>query len=147
MNITQNKNLYTALDNIVAWTTDALLEFIEVGGSNDVMFPLKEGQDVLWRASTQTSEYGKTTVYLTAYPVLSRTSCGAWIETPYERRKKRWVSDTGYKQFASGDKAKAVKKMYERKQREIRILQSRLAGAEMDMAGLKAHKEQLYGQV
>ena len=128
-------------------TQNEQLEFVEYGGSNAIVFPLSEGQDVLWRASTQTSEYGKTYIYLTAYPVLSRTACGAWIETPYERRKKRWVSDTGYKQFASDEKAKAVKKMYERKQREVHILRSRLAGAEMDMAGLKEHYADLFKPV
>ncbi len=128
-------------------TQNEKLEFVEYGGSNAIVFPLLEGQDVLWRAVTQTSEYGKTFIYLTAYPVLSRTVCGAWIETPYEKRKKRWVSDTGYKRFASKTKENAVRKMYERKQREVKILRNRLAGAEMDMAGLKEHYADLFKPV
>lgn len=57
------------------------------------------------------------------YDVVKKTPCGYWIETPYERRKRRWVANSGKKRYAYPTKKMAMHNFIARKKRQIKLLE------------------------
>jgi hypothetical protein len=71
---------------------------------------------------------GDTSVECRSYPLLKKTTKGAWIG---DKIYKKWVSNTSKKRFAYPTKEEALKSFILRKKRQINILEKRLDRAKI----------------
>lgn len=96
-----------------------------------------EGVDVLWRAEArrysyiidaELERYGTTRPKLELhwYKVKKRTPCGAWVDD-------KFVNLNCTKRYAVPTEAEALESFKARKQRQIKILSSRLSEAEEEL--------------
>lgn len=91
--------------------------------------------DRLYRA--EWSMYYEGQIFLTSFRITKRTACGAWIDHPWED-KRRFVNLKAVKQYASETEAEAIKQLLHRTERFAEIHEAKARKARNDLAAFGA---------
>lgn len=94
---------------------------------------------VAWAAPLDDNDYpigpSKVTIVLNTFPILSRTTCGVWIDyqAPRSSSTKKFVNLNARKQFANKSPAEAKQSFIARKKRQLRILKHEVDAVEQSL--------------
>jgi len=94
----------------------------------------------LYRFSMHSMEWG---VQCDEFEVLKETPKGYWIDTPFELKRKRWVSKTGFKRYAYTTKDPAADSFIARRKKQIFLLEGRLVFAKASLEFFEANKDKI----
>lgn len=102
------------------------------------LYEVPENHEVLYRAFGSVDEDCTPYVACTAYQIISRTPCGAWIKV-YGKPKLKFINLRSQKQWACATIPEAIRQLEYRKKSQIRHCNSAIRIAEEVLNHIKTH--------